>query len=102
MQNFKFYDQSKVGAVKGKDDLNYDTWSFDAKDVAHAEKKMTQRWCFKQDDDGHNFLIPVEVSSKFSEMLVSAIDEEDYAEFNNTFDQYSCDSFLNFTFEKPE
>lgn len=40
MQNFKFYVQSKVGAVKGKDGLNYDTWTFDAKDVAHAEKKM--------------------------------------------------------------
>ena len=62
---------------------------------------MTQRWCFKQDDDGHNFLIPVELSSKFSEMLVSAINEEDYAEFNNTFDQYGCDSFLNFSFENP-
>lgn len=33
MQNFKFYVQSKVGAVKGKDGLSYDTWSFDAKDV---------------------------------------------------------------------
>lgn len=62
---------------------------------------MTQRWCFKQDDDGHNFLIPVELSSKFSEMLVSAINEEDYAEFNNAFDQYSCDSFLNYSFENP-
>lgn len=45
--------------------------------------------------------IPVELSSKFSEMLVSAINEEDYAEFNNMFDQYSCDSFLNFTFKNP-
>ena len=42
MQNFKFYIQSKVGAVKGKDDLNYDTWSFDAEDEAHAEKKMQE------------------------------------------------------------
>ena len=40
MQNFKFYVQSKIGAVKGKDGLSYDTWSFDAKDEAHAEKKM--------------------------------------------------------------
>lgn len=62
---------------------------------------MTQRWCFKQDDDGHNFLIPVELSSKFSEMLVSAIDEGDYAEFNNMFDEYVCDSFLNYSFENP-
>lgn len=40
MTNFKFYVQSKIGAVKGKDGLNYDTWSFDAKDQAHADKKM--------------------------------------------------------------
>lgn len=40
MKNFKFYVQSKVGAVKGKDGLSYDTWSFDAKDQAHADKKM--------------------------------------------------------------
>ena len=40
MQNFKFYVQSKVGAVKGKDGLNYDTWTLDAKDEAHADKKM--------------------------------------------------------------
>lgn len=40
MANFKFYVQSKIGAVKGKDGLNYDTWSFDAKDQTHANKKM--------------------------------------------------------------
>lgn len=40
MKNFKFYVQSKVGAIKGKDGLSYDTWTFDAKDEADAEKKM--------------------------------------------------------------
>lgn len=40
MTNFKFYVQSKVGAVLGKDGLSYDTWSFDAKDQADADKKM--------------------------------------------------------------
>ena len=30
----------KLGAVKGKDGLSYDTWSFDTKDEAHADKKM--------------------------------------------------------------
>ncbi len=40
MTNFKFYVQSKVGAVLGKDGLRYDTWSFDAKDEADADKKM--------------------------------------------------------------
>ena len=42
MKNFKFYVQSKIGASKGKDGLNYDTWSFDAKDQAHADKKMQE------------------------------------------------------------
>lgn len=40
MTNFKFYIQSKIGAKIGKDGLSYDTWSFDAKDEAHADKKM--------------------------------------------------------------
>lgn len=40
MTNFKFYIQSKIGAKIGKDGLSYDTWSFDAKDKAHADKKM--------------------------------------------------------------
>ena len=61
---------------------------------------MTQRWCFKQDDDGHNFLIPVELSSLFDKLLENG-EEDGYAEFCNTFDQYDCDSFLNFSFENP-
>ncbi len=40
MTSFKFYVQSKIGAVIGTDGLRYDTWSFDAKDQADAEKKM--------------------------------------------------------------
>lgn len=27
---------------------------------------------------------------------------KDYVEFNNMFDQYGCDSFLNFSFENPK
>lgn len=40
MTTFKFYVQSNIGAKLGKDGLHYDTWSFDAKDQAHADKKM--------------------------------------------------------------
>lgn len=40
MTNFKFYVQSKIGVKLGKDGLRYDTWSFDAKDQAEADKKM--------------------------------------------------------------
>ena len=40
MTNFKFYVQSKIGAKLGKNGLRYDTWSFDAKDQAEADKKM--------------------------------------------------------------
>lgn len=61
---------------------------------------MTQRWCFATDGDGHNFLIPVELSSLFDELLENG-EEDRYEKFNNTFDQYSCDSFLNFSFENP-
>lgn len=40
MTNFKFYVQSKIGTKLGKNGLCYDTWSFDAKDQAEADKKM--------------------------------------------------------------
>lgn len=62
---------------------------------------MTQRWCFKRDDDGHNYLIPVELSSLFDELEQNG-EEDGYAEFCNTFDQYICDSFLNYSFENPQ
>jgi len=53
MTNFKFYVQSKIGTVKGKDGLSYDTWSFDAKDQAHADKKMQDLICKEGLDPSH-------------------------------------------------
>lgn len=82
-----------------------DSLAFIAKDgsiwymIPDEYEVVTQRWCFKQDDDGHNFLIPVELSSLFNELVERQDDY--YTEFNNTFDQHSCDSFLNYSFENP-
>ena len=64
-------------------------------------EEFPQRWCFIKDDDCHWYLIPVSMSIVFNQML--SVGEQDcYTMFNNTFDEYRCDSPSNFTFEKPE
>lgn len=59
------------------------------------------RYCFKRDDDGHNYMIPVSMSGLFSDLLING-EDDCYAEFNNTFMEYSCGSFTDWTFENPE
>lgn len=59
------------------------------------------RFRFVSDDDGHNYLIPAELDIKFDEMLEDGEDDY-YAEFNNTFSKYRCDSVSNWTFENPK
>ncbi len=61
----------------------------------------TQRYCFKRDDDGHNYMIPVSMSRLFFDLLING-EEDCYAEFNNVFMEYSCGSFTDWTFENPE
>ena len=58
------------------------------------------RYRFITDDDCHWYLIPVGLEVLFYRLLES--DEDDYAEFNNTFDEYRCDSPSNFTFVDPQ
>ena len=62
------------------------------------------RYRFVKDDDGHNYLIPVDLTEDFYDDLVQCLTVEgglSYCKFNNTFDQYRCDSISNFTFENP-
>lgn len=60
----------------------------------------TQRYCFKRDDDGHNYMIPVEMSELFDKTLDDW--EDDYVEFNNNFDSLRIDALTNWTFENPK
>lgn len=59
------------------------------------------RYRFIKDDDCHWYLIPVSMSTVFNQMLDNGEDAY-WSIFNNTFDEYRCDSPTNFTFEKPE
>lgn len=60
------------------------------------------KYCFRRDDDGHWYLIPVERSKLFSELLESGLENDDYCDFCNEFDEYRIDSPQHFTFENPE
>ena len=59
------------------------------------------RYCFKNDGEGHNFLIPVDLSNDFDKSLEDG-EADWYADFNNRFEQYSCDSVCNWSFENPK
>lgn len=59
------------------------------------------RYRFITDGDCHWYLIPVSMSTVFNQMLDNG--EDDYwSMFNNTFDEYRCDSPSNFTFTDPQ
>lgn len=59
------------------------------------------RYCFKRDDDGHNYLIPVDMADLFVNLLING-EDDCYTEFNNTFMEYSCGSVADFSFENPQ
>ena len=62
--------------------------------------KDLPRFCFVTDGEGHNFLIPTELSLDFYGDL--EVGEEDaYAEFSNKYGQYAIDSMTNWTFTDP-
>lgn len=58
------------------------------------------RHCFKS-TDGHNYLIPNDMSEQFDYLEEQGYDD-DWTEFNNTFDEYRCDSVQNWTFTDPK
>jgi hypothetical protein len=58
------------------------------------------RYRFIKDDDCHWYLIPASMSTVFNQMLSNG-ESDCYAMFNNTFDEYRCDSPSNFTFTDP-
>lgn len=58
------------------------------------------RYKFIRDDDCHWYLIPVSLETVFNQMLANG-DDDDWSMFNNTFDEYRCDSPSNFTFTDP-
>lgn len=59
------------------------------------------KYVFTTDGDGHWFLIPEELSSKFNQMLEEG-ESDYYASFCNYFEQYASDNPRNLTFIKSE
>jgi hypothetical protein len=72
-------------------------------DEAHRSgaSPTDQRWCFRRDDDGHNYLIPVELQKDFNMMLNEAFRSDDHDAFNEKFNQYQRDHWTSFTFTDP-
>lgn len=59
------------------------------------------RYCFRSDGEGHNFMIPIQLSNKFSQMLEEG-EKDWYASFCNEFNEYSIDAMTNWSFEDPK
>lgn len=60
------------------------------------------RYKFKNDGDGHWFLIPVELDAEFNRLLHEG-ENDYYAEFNNKFEEfYTGCSPSSYTFTDPE
>lgn len=57
------------------------------------------KYCFRQDDDCHWFMIPSYKSTLFTELHD---DDNKWMEFCNEFDECRIDSPKHFTFENPE
>lgn len=57
------------------------------------------KYRFVKDDDGHNYLIPAELTQEFYDELCTE-DENEFS-FLLMFDKYRCDSISNYTFENP-
>ena len=66
----------------------------------------------RNDDDGHNYLVPEEKIAEFDKAM-SAIEESEYRfddpkqwdlenDFNNKFWQYSCDGLSDFKVVMPD
>jgi len=59
------------------------------------------KYKFLSDDDGHWFIVPLDMVELFNKMLEEG--EEDYwCEFNNTFGKYWADHPSSYTFENYE
>ena len=62
---------------------------------------MTQRWCFRSDDDGHDYLIPVELERKFSSDMEKAYETDDFS-IVDWIDEYRCCHPSAYFFTNPE
>ena len=63
---------------------------------------MNDRWCFRTDGDGHNYLVPIGHVNLFKFLLEKGELQNDYGQFIETFDKLRCDTISQFSFENPK
>lgn len=74
-----------------------------------ATINLDPRYCFRKDEDGHNYLIPVTLRAKFDYLITKLENLPDYLDewyslsddFNHIFYEYRCDSPESYTFRDP-
>jgi hypothetical protein len=60
------------------------------------------RWCFASDDDGHDYLIPVELREKFKADMEKAYSSDDFSGVDWV-DQYRTGCHINcYSFADPK
>ncbi len=60
---------------------------------------MSDRWCFKRDDDGHDYLIPLDMVEEFDKLLYETDDH--YESFINKFDEMRIGYPSGYSFTDP-
>ena len=65
------------------------------------EVKKSGRFCLKQDDDSHWYLIPVKDVKKFDK-LVEHGEDDDWNDFNKAFSEMRCNGPHTMTFTDPQ
>lgn len=62
---------------------------------------MESKYRFVKDDDCHWYLIPYELYGSFVFLLRTG-EKDCWAEFNNRFEEFRCDSPCHYVFESPK
>ena len=61
-----------------------------------------KRYCFVGDDDGHDYLIPVERREEFRLLIVNGYATNDFGQFEDEFESMRIGSCRLFSFTSPE
>jgi hypothetical protein len=74
----------------------------DRKMKNEKENSKSQRFCFKQDQDSHWYLIPVSQTKNFDKLCEKAYKNEYFDEFESQFSEFRSESPFNYSFTDPK